>query len=99
MHSDPVPNAAKRLWWIALLWLGFATLNATQIVVAMRAVGMEHAWTRLFLAIMLSWIVWALATPMILHLGHRFPPNHWRPLRTWWIHFAACLAISVIYCI
>lgn len=83
--------------WIAFLWLAFALVNATQIVVGMRAVGMQHAWSRLFFAVLVAWLVWALATPLVIRLGHRFPPTHWRPLRTWFVHLGACLAISVAY--
>ena len=83
--------------WIASLWLVFALVNATQIVVGMRAVGMQHAWSRLFLTVLVSWLVWALATPFVLRLGRRFPPTHWRPVRTWFAHLGACLAIGVVY--
>jgi two-component system, LytTR family, sensor kinase len=97
MDSHPSSRPAQPWRSIALLWTGFALVNATQIVGGMRAVGMEHAWLRLFLAVLLSWLVWALATPLVLRLGHRFPPNHWRPVRAWLIHLGACLAIGVLY--
>ena len=83
--------------WIVFLWLGFALVNATQIVAGMRAVGMQHAWTRLFLAVLISWLVWAAATPLVLRLGNRFPPCHLRPLRSWLVHLAACVAIGLVY--
>jgi two-component sensor histidine kinase len=83
--------------WIAFLWLGFALVNATQIVAGMRAVGMQHAWTRLFLGVLFSWLVWAAATPLVLRLGSRFPPRHLRPLRTWLVHLGACVAIGLVY--
>ena len=95
MH--PEPQSTKSWFWIAFLWLAFAIVNATQIVGGMRAVGMEHPWSRLFVTIVLSWIVWALATPIILQLGVRFPPRQWKPLRTWLIHVAACLSIGIVY--
>jgi two-component system, LytTR family, sensor kinase len=83
--------------WIALAWVALATVNATQIVAGMRAVGMEHAWARLYFTVFASWLVWALATPFVLRLGDRFPLRQWRPLRTWCVHLGACLAIGVIY--
>ena len=64
-------KSMHRWRWIVLLWLGFALVNATQIVAGMRAVGMQHAWTRLFLAVLVSWMVWAAATPLVLRLGNR----------------------------
>ncbi len=80
-----------------MLWLGIALLNATQIVAGMRAVGMQHAWSRLFFTVLASWIVWPLATPLVLRLGHRYPFAQWHRIRTWAVHFAACFAIGAIY--
>lgn len=93
----PEPQSTKSWFWIACLWLGFAIVNATQIVGGMRAVGMEHPWLRLFLTVVLSWLVWALATPVILRFGRRFPLNRWRSLRTWLIHLGLCVAVGVVY--
>jgi two-component system LytT family sensor kinase len=83
--------------WIVLLWLGFALVNATQIVAGMRAVGMQHAWTRLFLVVLISWMVWAAATPLVLRLGNQFPPRHLGPLRNWLVHLVACVVIGMVY--
>jgi two-component system LytT family sensor kinase len=93
------PNSPSPTPWrsIGLLWLAFALINASQIVVGMRAVGMQHAWARLFFVVLASWLVWALATPLILRLGHRFPPTNWRSLRTWLIHLGACLLVAALY--
>lgn len=93
----PQPYSAKQWFWIAFLWLAFAIVNATQIVGGMRAMGMQHAWSRLFLTIVLSWMVWALATPIVLRIGGRFPPQEWKRVRTWLIHLGTCLAIGVAY--
>jgi two-component system LytT family sensor kinase len=89
--------STKQWFWIAFLWIAFAIVNATQIVGGMRAIGMQHAWSRLFLTIVLSWIVWAFATPIILRLGARFPPRQWKRLRTWLIHLGTCVTIGVMY--
>src|ERR1700749_3221566 len=84
-------------FWITVVWLGFSILNATQIVVGMRAVGMQHAWGRLFAVIFLSWIVWALATPIVLQLGHKYPPTRLKPVSTWLVHLGCCMVVAVIY--
>lgn len=97
MDSYPSTRSPHAWRWIALLWLGFALVNATQIVAGMRAVGMQHAWARLFVSVLASWIVWALATPLVLRLGHKYPPAEWRALRIWVIHLTACIAIGAIY--
>jgi two-component system, LytTR family, sensor kinase len=97
MDAQPSTRPSYSWRWIALLWLGFALVNATQIVAGMRAVGMQHAWSRLFITVLASWIVWLLATPLVLRLGHRYPPTRWRPIHTWFVHLAACFAIGAIY--
>ncbi|HST09456.1 MAG TPA: histidine kinase [Terriglobales bacterium] len=97
-ESQAERRSLRQSWkWIAVLWMGFALVNATQIVAGMRAVGMQHAWSRLFFTVLASWIVWALATPLVLLLGRRFPPTQWRSVRMWSIHFAACVTIGAIY--
>ena len=75
--------------WIALIWLCLGVVSGTQVVVGMRAVGMQHNWTALFFVCAVSWFVWACATPFILWLGRRFP---WR---FWPVHLCACLLIAV----
>lgn len=97
MDPSLSPAPSKPWRWIALLWLAFALVNATQIVTGMRTVGMEHAWSRLFATVLLSWLVWALATPLVLRLNRRFPPNRWRPIRVWLVHLATCLTIGATY--
>jgi two-component sensor histidine kinase len=94
----PRPSRSIPAWsWILFLWIGLATINATQIVGGMRAVGMQHAWSRLFFTVFASWAVWAIATPLVLYLGDHFPPHRWRPVRNWMAHFAACLVIGAVY--
>jgi len=75
--------------WIVLIWLCLGVVSGTQVVVGMRAVGMQHNWTALFFVSTVSWFVWACATPLILWLGQRFP---WR---FWPVHLGACLLIAV----
>ena len=99
MTSTPNSRPATPWRWIAALWLAFAFINASQIVGGMRAVGMHHPWGRLFFVVLASWLVWPLATPLILRLGHRFPPTRLRPLSTWGVHLAACLAVGALYSI
>jgi two-component system, LytTR family, sensor kinase len=76
--------------WIALIWLCIGIVGGTQIVVGMRAVGMQHNWTALFFVNAVSWFVWACATPLVLSLGRKF--FRWRFLP---LHLGACLIIAV----
>jgi two-component system, LytTR family, sensor kinase len=97
MDSFSYRRPSAPWFWIGSLWLGFALLNATQIVFGMRAEGMHHAWTRLFITMFLSWLVWAVATPLVLRLGQRFPLTRWRSVRIWLIHLSACFALGLAY--
>jgi two-component sensor histidine kinase len=77
--------------------LSVGVFDATQTVFSMRAEGMHHNWAQLFVTILLCWLPWALATPLVLRLGRRFPPVQWRSLSTWSTHLAACAAIGFAY--
>jgi len=83
-------------FWIALIWGSVGLFDATQTVVVMRAEGMHHAWVELFLTLLLCYFPWALATPIALRLGRRYPPVRLRPLSTWVIHLAACALIGLV---
>jgi hypothetical protein len=82
--------------WIASIWAGLGLFDATQNVFVMRAEGMHHAWTRLFFVLLIAWLPWALATPMVLRLGRRYPPSRWRTFSTFGTHLAACAAIGLV---
>ena len=87
---------SRRWYWIASIWLGAALFDATQNVVVMRAEGMQHAWTQLFVVLLLSWLPWALATPLVVYLGRRFPPVQLRPLITWTVHLGAWASLNLV---
>jgi two-component system, LytTR family, sensor kinase len=88
-------KSSERIW-IASIWLGIALFQATQTVVVMRAEGMHHPWARLFTTTLLSWLPWALATPLVLHLGRQFPLLSGRSAFTWLTHFSVCMGINVL---
>lgn len=71
--------------------------DATQTVVVMRSEDMHHAWVRLFFVLLLSWLPWALATPLVLLLGRRFPLAKWRSVSTWSVHLVACASIGLVW--
>jgi two-component system LytT family sensor kinase len=98
MDPDRHRSRSPARWFsIASIWLGIALFDATQNVFVMRAEGMHHAWVYLFVTLLLSWLPWALATPLVLRLGRRYPPSQWRKASTWGIHLAACEAIGLVY--
>jgi hypothetical protein len=91
-------HPSKSQWfWIASIWLGFALFDATQTVFVMRSEGMHHAWVRLFITLLVGWLPWACATPLVLRLGRQRPLSQWTHISTWAIHVAACLTIGLVY--
>lgn len=95
---DASPTRQSPQWlWIALIWSAVGLFDATQNIFVMRAEGMHHAWGRLFLRLFISWLPWALATPVVFFLGRRYPPTKFRPVYGWSIHVAACAAIGLAY--
>src|SRR5450631_2760929 len=96
MDASPT-RQSPRWFWIALIWSAVGLFDATQNVFVMRAEGMHHAWVRLFVRLFISWLPWALATPVVLFLGRRHPPTKFRPVYAWGIHLGACAAIGLVY--
>jgi two-component system, LytTR family, sensor kinase len=88
---------SPRWFWIAVIWCGIGLFDATQTVFVMRAEGMHHAWVRLFVALLISWLPWMLATPLALRLARRYPPSRWKRVSTWAVHLAACAGIGLVF--
>ena len=91
-------SRARQWGWIAAVWLGFGLVDATQTVLVMHSEGMHHAWGRLFAKAVVSWLPWAVATPLVMELGRRFSPVRLRGWKTWLVHLAACGALGLIFC-
>jgi two-component system, LytTR family, sensor kinase len=91
---ETAANTSKSLhWlWIAALWTGIGIFDATQNVIAMRSEGMHHSWVNMFITLTLSWLPWALATPLVINLGRRFPDV--RSPRAWLMHLSAALGVA-----
>src|SRR5579872_7409685 len=96
MRNPSEGSKSPRWIWIATIWLGIALFSAIQYVLVIRAEKVHHSWPRLFLMLLLSWLVWVLATPLVLRFGRQFPPVRLKPLSTWMVHLAAWSVISVI---
>jgi two-component system, LytTR family, sensor kinase len=62
-----------RWHWIAAIWLAGGLFDATQTVGIMHAEGKHHSWLPLFAIELVSWLPWALITPLIIHLARRYP--------------------------
>ena len=97
MPTAATRSESPRWFWIAAIWCGVALFDATQTVFVMKAEGMHHAWSYLFVTLLLSWLPWALATPLVLHLSRQYPPAQWKHFSTWSAHISACAAIGLVY--
>ncbi len=78
--------------------LGFGLIGAMQTVFVMRAEGMHHAWVRLFVTGVLSFLPWALATGIVMRLGRQFPPVKLKSVATWCVHLSTCAMIGLLCC-
>ncbi len=94
--NPPSPRLRPARWlWIALIWLGIALFSSAQDVFVMRAEKMHFSWPRMITMLLLSWLIWALATPLVLRLGRQYPPVRFRPVSTWLLHGSVCAAIGL----
>jgi hypothetical protein len=84
--------------WLALaaLWLGIGIVDACQTVFPMRAQGMHHAWIALAFTLIASWLPWALATPLVMRLTHRFPVLRGGNLRGLLVHLGMLAVLSIV---
>ena len=81
--------------WVALLWAGLAIFDATQNIFSMLHADMHHSWVKLFLVLTFNWLPWALATPIVVHLGRRFPIS-WSSAGAWAVHLGTIVTIDVV---
>jgi sensor histidine kinase YesM len=85
-------RAARGWLWIAAIWSAIGLIEAAQTVVGMHAEGMHHNWAALFATDFLSWLPWALVTPLVLRLGRTYPL---KPL-VCLMHIGAAVLINVV---
>src|SRR6202166_311469 len=84
-----------RWFWIAAIWFGVGLFDATQTVFSMRAEGMHHYWTSLFVTLLLSWLPWAVATSLIMRLDRQTFTGQWAGYFPWVVHLAAFVGIGL----
>jgi two-component system LytT family sensor kinase len=82
--------------WILAVWFGIGLFSAVQYVLVVRAEKLHHSWIRLFTMLLFSWLVWVLATPVVLRLGRQFPPVRFRPLSAWIVHLGVWSLITAV---
>jgi two-component system LytT family sensor kinase len=87
---------STRWRWIAAVWFAGGLFDASQTVLIMHAEGRHHAWLPLFGIELVSWLPWALATPLVIRLARRHPIVRRMSLRTVAVHLVAFAAISAV---
>src|SRR6516165_1288548 len=85
-HSSVSPT---RWRWIVAAWTAGGLFDASQTVLIMHAEGRHHAWLPLFAIELASWLPWALATPLIIHLARRYPIVRGMSVRAVSVHLVA----------
>ena len=88
-------SQSPRWFWIVSICLGLGLFDALQDVAVMRAEGLHHPLTRLFAAMLFSWLPWVLATPVVLRLQRQYPLQR-TMLAPWLIHAVALVIIAVV---
>jgi len=87
---------SSRWRWIAAIWSAGGLFDASQTVLIMHAEGRHHPWPPLFGTELVSWLPWALATPLIVRLARRYPVVGGISVRTVEVHLAAFAVISAV---
>jgi two-component system, LytTR family, sensor kinase len=94
--AEPTTSEPTNRWlFLAALWSAGALIDASQTVLVMRAEGRHHPWLPLFATDLVSWLPWALATPLISGLARRHPITRGKLVRAAAVHFAAFAIVSV----
>jgi signal transduction histidine kinase len=95
---DEIPVGTRSIRWlrIAAIWFGVGLIDI-DLVFAMRAQGSHYDWLRLSVTLVLSWLPWALATPFVLTLGRRYPPDRLTTLRAICAHLGTVAAIGITF--
>jgi LytS/YehU family sensor histidine kinase len=63
----------------------------------MAAVGMRHNWILLFFVTVAAWLIFPLATPLILSLSRRFPLTKAADWKNLPVHVAAALGVGIAH--
>jgi len=87
---------STRWGWIAAIWLTGGLFDASQTVLIMHAEGRHHPWLPLFTIELVSWLTWALATPLIVRLARRYQIVGGMSIRTVGVHLAVFAVVSAV---
>jgi two-component system, LytTR family, sensor kinase len=95
--ATALPGIRSIRWqWIAAIWLAGALFDATQTIAIMHAEGRHHPWLPLFGTELVSWLPWALATPVVIYLARRYPLVGGMNVRSVFVHLVVFSATSAV---
>ena len=87
----------RRLLASLALWTPFALLSAVQQGTVLQARGGPVSWPRVVLGQLVYFYFWALATPLVLWLGERFPVRRDRWLAPLALHLTTIAALASVH--
>jgi two-component system, LytTR family, sensor kinase len=96
MTDADAGRLATRWRWIAGLWCAGAVFDAFQTVLIVHAEGRHYNWLPLFATELVSWLPWALATPLVIRLARRYPMVRGVSARTVAIHLTAFAVLCAV---
>jgi two-component system, LytTR family, sensor kinase len=89
-------GARSTRWrWIAAIWVAGLLFDASETVLFMHAVG-RRQWLLIFVTQLVSWLPWALATPLIIHLARGLTWTRSTFAKSAGVHLAAFITISLV---
>jgi two-component system, LytTR family, sensor kinase len=97
MAETHTQERSIRWLWIAVIWCAGGLFDASQTVFVMHLEARHHPWPPLFGIELVSWLPWALATPLVIGLARRYPITRGINLWTVIVHLVAFAAVSLAY--
>jgi signal transduction histidine kinase len=95
--TDARPHIRSTRWiWIAAIWCAGALFDASQTILTMRAMGSQGSWLSPFLVEFVSWLPWALATPLIIELARKLPIVRGSVLKSGIAHLATFAIVGTV---
>ena len=94
VHMTPRRRVGWR--WITAIWTAGGLFDASETILTMQSEGGHHPWGPLFGIEFVSWLPWALATPLVIYLARQYPMVRGANVRTAAVHLTTFSVISVI---
>lgn len=92
-HNGTRPTGWR---WIAAIWSAGGLFDASQTVFTMNADGKQQPCLPVFATELVSWLPWALATPLVMRVARRYPIGRGTSVRTICVHLAVFAALCAI---